>query len=202
MLSPAAPDFRDDHPEMEHLAEEAAGEPGLAYALPLGNAQRFVGPVDDALTAFAPGIYVRDGREVPRGLGRPWGVVVAVALVAAFWIPSMGYATLWSSSGGDATDVAMGSFWTAVMVAWLARVWAGGTLAIGFMAWTARFLGAAFLIVMVLYGGMTLSSDNSERADLLRPASGVLLGAGLLVSGLLLRRAGVREWSEARTQGR
>ncbi|MGP4024291.1 hypothetical protein [Actinomadura sp. 3N407] len=201
VLSPAAPDFRDAHPEMEHLAEEAPGEPGVTYSLPLGNAQRFVGPIDDALTAFAPGIYVRDGRDVPRGLRRPWVVVVAVVLVSAFWIPAMGYATFRSSGGGDAADVAMGSFWTAIMVAWLVRVWAGGPLAVGSLGWIARFLGPVFLIVMAWYG-MNLSNGDGEGADLLRPAAGVLFGAGLLVTGLLLKRADVREWCEARAQGR
>ncbi|TDC81329.1 hypothetical protein E1285_32920 [Actinomadura sp. 7K507] len=200
VLSPVSADFQDAHPEMEDLAEEAPGEAGLAYSLPLGNAQRFVGPIDDALNAFAGGIYVRDGREIPRGLRRPWAVVASVALALAFWVPAMGYAAL--SGGADPTDIAMGSFWTAVVVAWLARVWTGGPMAIGFMKFTARFIGGAFLAVILLLAAMGLDDGDTRSADLQRYGSGVLLAAGLLVSGLLLGRADVREWCEARAQGR
>ena len=199
VLVPASPDFRDAHPEMEDLAEDASSEPGFAYSLPLGNVQRFVGPIDDALNAFAGGIYARDGREIPRGLRRPWAVVASVALALAFWVPAGGYAAL--SGGPDPGDIAMGSFWTAVVVAWLLRIWTGGPMAIGFMKFAARFIGGAFLVVIVLLAGMGVSTD-ARSDDLQRYGLGVLLSAALLVSGLLLGRDDVRAWCEARVQGR
>ncbi|TDC52711.1 hypothetical protein E1281_18750 [Actinomadura sp. KC345] len=200
VLSPASPDFRDAHPEMEDLAEEVSGEPGFAYSLPLGSLQRSVGPIDDALSAFAGGIYVRDGREIPRGLRRPWAVVASVALALAFWVPAMGYAAL--PGGADPADIAMGSFWTAVVLAWLVRVWTGGPMAIGFMKFTATFIGGAFLAVILLLAGMGVGDGDTRSDDLQRYGFGVLLSAGLLLSGLLLGRADVREWCEARAQGR
>lgn len=199
VLSPADAAFRDAHPEMEHLAEDAPGEPGLVYRLRLGGVHRHVGPIDDALRSFAAGIYVRDGRDVPRGLRRPRAVVLSVALASAFWIVAIGYATVRPPDGGTPTDVAMGSFWTAVVAAWLVRVWAGGTVAIGFMAWAATFIGGAFLVVLLLTALMLGGGSGDSGARL---ALGVPMTAGLLVSGLLLKRAEVREWSEARVQGR
>lgn len=197
VLTPADSAFRDAHPELEHLADDAPGDPGVAYTLRLGKVHRHVGPIDDALTSFARGIYVRDGRDVPRGLRRPWAVAASVALASAFWIVAFGYAVLERRDGHDAADVAMGSFWTAVVVAWLARVWAGGALAIGFLAWAAMFVGGAFLVVLLL---LALMLDGA--GDLGRLAFGLPLSAGLLLSGLLLKRDEVRRWSEARAQGR
>lgn len=199
VLSPADGAFRHAHPEMEHLAEDSQGEPGVVYRLRLGNVHRHVGPIDDALTAFAAGKYERDGRDVPRGLRRPWAVVLSVALASAFSVVAFGSA-LWPPSEGDVADAATGSFWTAVVVAWLVRVWAGGTLAIGFLRWAATFVGGAFLVVLLLTALM-LGGDLDGPGPA-RLAFGVPLSAGLLLSGLLLKRGEVREWSEARVQGR
>ncbi|XRQ12517.1 hypothetical protein ACN3XK_16965 [Actinomadura welshii] len=198
LLGPASPDFHDAHPEMEHLARESSSGSGAGYGMRLGNVQHLVGPIDDALSAFAAGIYVRDGRAVPRGLRRPWAVVASIALAAAFWIPAMGYAMLGTSGGGDAADLAMGSFWTAVVTAWLVRVWAGGTMAIGFLSFTAGFIGGAFLVVL----GLLILTGAADGFGNGRLALAFPMSAGLLASGLLLKRNEVREWSEARTQGR
>lgn len=199
LLYPADPEFREAHPEMEHLAVEEATAPGVAYRLPFGHAHRLVGPIDDALARFAPGTYrTPAGRvSVPR---RPWPVTAAVSLLALCWFAAMGSAV---ADDASTRTVAMGAFWTAAFTLWLARIWLGGPLATGQMARFAPALGAVLFLGVLLiaaagYSGGHPVDPGEDWVILLL----LLPGAAVFTAGRLLGRADVREWSRARGQGR
>ncbi|MFV2173478.1 hypothetical protein ACFHW2_41790 [Actinomadura sp. LOL_016] len=202
---PADAGFRDEHPELNHLAAatgDASGdEAGVEYRLPFGHAQRVVGPIDGALSAFAPGLYRREGAEVPPPRPRPPAVAVSVGILGAYWASLMVIAVL--RDGGDLKTLGMLAFWTTLVAVWLARIWAGGPLAVGRMAGFASTLGAVFLLGMLLLGVVLFESLRDESlTELWVFLPGLLTGAGLLVAGRLLARTDVGKWSETRGQGR
>ncbi|MBE1530261.1 hypothetical protein [Actinomadura algeriensis] len=200
VLTPASPDFRAAHPEMEHLAAETPAGPGVVYRLPFGRAHRVVGPIDEGLGSFASGLYrSRIGRNpVPR---RPPAVAASVTLLALCWLAAVTSAVL--RDDVDGRTLAMLAFWTAAFTVWLVRVWLGGPLAIGQMARFAPTLGAVLFLGILLIAVAGYSGghrpDPSEVSLLL-----VLLlpGAAVFTAGVLLRRADVRAWTAARGQGR
>ncbi|GGK97086.1 hypothetical protein Sme01_35440 [Sphaerisporangium melleum] len=53
-LFPADPGFRTRHPEMEHLWKAHR----VGYRLPLGSAPRHIDPIDQAMRAHRPNIYL------------------------------------------------------------------------------------------------------------------------------------------------
>ncbi|WP_026404567.1 hypothetical protein [Actinomadura rifamycini] len=199
LLHPAGPEFRDAHPEMEHLAVAKAGAPGVAYRLPFGHAHRVVGPIDDALVRFAPGLYRTPGTWVAVP-GRPWAVPAGVSLLALCWAAAMTAAVLDDAS---VRTLAMGAFWTAAFTLWLVRIWLGGPLATGQMARFAPTLGAVLFLGVLLIAAAGYSGghppDPGEDWVVLLLA---LPGAAVFTAGRLLARADVREWTRARGQGR
>ncbi|QFG21165.1 hypothetical protein [Actinomadura sp. WMMB 499] len=200
LLYPAGPEFRDAHPEMRHLAVARAGAPDGAYLLPFGHAHRVVGPIDDGLTAFAPGLYRTPGTWVPVP-GRPRAVVASVALLGACWLAAVVPAVL--NAGASGKTVATVAFWTAAVALWLARIWLGGPLATGQMARFAPTLGAVLFLGILLIAAAGYSGghppDPSEDWVLLLL---LLPGAAVFTAGRLLARDDVRAWSRARGQGR
>ncbi|MEV5826339.1 hypothetical protein AB0L25_12245 [Spirillospora sp. NPDC052242] len=199
LLYPADPEFRDAHPEMEHLAVAEAGAPGVAYRLPFGHAHRVVGPIDDGLARFAPGMYRTPGTRVPVPR-RPRAVTAGVSLLALCWSAAMTAAVLDDAS---TRTVAMGALWTAAFTLWLARIWLGGPLATGQMARFAPLLGAVLFLGVLLiaaagYSGGHPPDPGEDWVILLL----LLPGAAVFTAGRLLARADVREWSKARGQGR
>src|SRR5690606_32527917 len=87
-LRPADPAFHEAHPEMEHLAVPA-GDGSRSYRVPFGHALSVVGPADRALRHYAPGVYRREGPEIPAPRDRPTAVKVSVAIVGCYWACAM-----------------------------------------------------------------------------------------------------------------
>ena len=198
-LRPAGPGFREAHPEMEHLAA-AAGAPQGRYRVPFGHALSVVGPIDRALRTFAPAIYRREGPEIPEPRDRPRAVMLSVAVLGCFWAGLLGVAAV--LDGFTLEVLAMAAFWSSLFAWWLARVWAGGTMAVGRMAQVTKAIGVLYLVGIVFLGLALISAfDVFGARILLAFLPGLLSAAALLVSSRLLRREEVRLWCASRGWG-
>lgn len=197
-LRPADPAFHEAHPEMEHLAVPA-GDGSRSYRVPFGHALSVVGPADRALRHYAPGVYRREGPEIPAPRDRPTAVKVSVAIVGCYWACAMAVALVMDAS---LSTLGMAALWTVVVALWLGRVWAGGALAVARMAGLAQVIGVLGLVTLGMLGLILLPMTDGPVARLL-PAflPGLATTAALLVSGRLLSRDDVRAWTVSRTWG-
>jgi hypothetical protein len=206
--------FQQRHPDMAHLLRGSS--PALGYRLPLGPAKRIVAPIDRALRSFARDLYdsklpelsqapapsdAPAARDMPAAPRRPRALQVSVMLVAAYWVGAISYMA-WNTSSWEAGQLAAAAFWTLVVAAWLWRVWAGGTMAIGRLRWLATALGAITLAGVIMISFLLRDFPSSSAgAPVLAALPGVAMAAALLVTGRLLARDDVRAWAHARTLG-
>jgi hypothetical protein len=131
--------------------------------------------------------------------GRPLSLVVAVVLLAAFWVASAGMAgwgLIHHYTHDRAGDVGWMAFWTAVVALILWRVWRGGRTAIVYMAGFGTMIGLVILIGMVAFVVLAFVAPpgGSALTFLAYLLPGLLGGAALLTAGRLLRRREIREW--------
>ncbi|TDC66724.1 hypothetical protein E1200_16230 [Actinomadura sp. GC306] len=202
VLRPAEASFRDAHPEMAHLAVETSREPGVVYRLPLGHAQSAVGPIDEALTAFASGLYRRRGVRSVRRRVRPRAVEVSVGILATYWMAAVTGSVV-QGMADDLKSAAIMIFWTLAVGIWLMRVLAGGPLAVGRMAHFGTAIGVVLLAGMAMLAFVLIpAKQDFQIRELWVFLPGLGAGGGLLLAGRLLARRDVREWAESRGQGR
>jgi hypothetical protein len=206
--------FQQRHPEMAHLL--LGSSPATGYRLPLGPTKRIVAPIDRALRSFAPDLYdskvpelsqapavpdapiVRDMPAVPR---RPRALQVSVVLAALYWVGAISYAAR-NFSTWDTGQTMATAFWTLVVAAWLWRVWAGSSAAIGRLRWLTVKLGAITLVGVIVISVLVSRGWDTSNVTIVQGAlPGLAMGAALLVTGSLLARDDVRAWAHARTHG-
>ena len=124
--------------------------------------------------------------------GRPLSLVVAVLLLASFWLLSVGMAGLGvvHDRHGRASGVADIAFWTVVFALVLWRVWRGGPVATRYVARIAMTLGSVFLFGTVAFAFLLFTSPSGGPAQwfVIYLLPSLLAGAALLTAGALLRR--------------
>ncbi|HEY8480904.1 MAG TPA: hypothetical protein VIL71_13845 [Spirillospora sp.] len=201
-LRPAEPAFHDDHPEMRHLAVDTGGQAGVVYRLPLTPAQSTVGPIDEALRVFAPGLYHPVGPELPVRRERPRAVEVSVGILSCYWVAIIA-ANLAIGQVGDLRTAAMLAFWTLVVGIWFLRIWMGGPMAINRMVQFATAFGALSLVAMAAFAYLGFTSTGPmELTDLRGFVPGLVTGGVFLLVARLLSREDVKQWYTGRGQGR
>ena len=117
---------------------------------------------DRALGHYAPEIYYRDGPAVPSPRDRPWTVNLCVALMGCFWAFVVALPVLEEGAASAPSWTIV--LWTAVIVLWLSRVWAGGVLALTAAFTLSRLIGVIGLVAMALYAFTTFTSPYRSRA--------------------------------------
>jgi tellurite resistance protein TehA-like permease len=129
--------------------------------------------------------------------GRPLSLVVAVLLLAAFWVLSAGMAGLGvvHDRRGRGSAVAGIAFWTVVFALVMWRVWRGGPAATTFVARIATMLGTVFLFGTAAFTVLLAAAPG--LVVYLLPA--LLSGVALLTAGVLLRRE-VSRWRSSRSE--
>ena len=146
-------------------------------------------------TGHVPANVRRIGRR-----GRPVSLVVAVVLLAAFWVALVSL-TGWGIANGrtDGPGDAVGwmAFWTAVAALILWRVWRGGRTAIAYMAAFGMMIGIVFLAATVIFAVLmvVMPAGGPALMGVAYLLPGVLAGVALLTAARLLRRPEVREWA-------
>jgi len=135
--------------------------------------------------------------------GRPLSLLVAVLLLAAFWVLSAGMAGLGvvHDRRGRGSAVAGIAFWTVVFALVMWRVWRGGPAATTFVARIATMLGTVFLFGTAAFTVLLAAAPPGGLAPrlvvYLLPA--LLSGVALLTAGVLLRRE-VSRWRGSRSE--
>ena len=130
---------------------------------------------------FAP----RPERAAGRS-GRPAVVVVAVALIVAFWGCTAGVMawTLSRTGEGAGGPAASLLFWTVILGLGLWRVWRGGPKATSIVARLSLGAGVMMLIGVVAFGVVFAVGPAGLPASYLwRVVPGLLAGASLFTGG-------------------
>lgn len=133
---------------------------------------------------------------------RPRSVVAAVALLATWWVVSVGalafFAIRQSDGWGSGAWGATGglAFWTFVVAAMLRATWRGGPIAWWFLHKIGIAFGALTLVGAVMLTFLSISNNLFDGSWLLLPLP-YASGGVLLTAGFLLRRDEARRWCRA-----